>query len=454
MRKKWDEQLSIWHYLPKNRVSRELRGISEILEGHPEILEDVYQDLSRAHRVDTGRDGMTAEQVLRCAVLKQYRSLTYEELEFHLQDSQSFRTFAKLRMGQNPSASTLQENIKALSVESWMAVHEATLRQAESEGWEKGRKARIDSTVVETNIHRPTDSTLLQDGIRMITRWLGEGQELSPRPGYTFADHNRRAKKRCLEILHAKKETVREKAYKDLLGLASRVRGYGLAAIPVLDEYVSEDPAECVWAQALAKKLEEAVGILTRVIGQTERRVLHGEAVPAGEKVVSFFECHTDIIVKNARDTHYGHKVFLTGGQTGLILDCMVERGNPSDTALFPVLIERQERMYDRPPRQVSADGGFASQENLRGAKARGVKDVAFAKKKGLSVLDMVKSSWVYKQLKNFRAGIEANISRLKRSFGFSRCDWTGWLGFKQYVWSALVSYNLLVLARLKMALA
>jgi IS5 family transposase len=454
MRKKWDEQLSIWHYLPKNRVSRELRGISEILDAHPEILEGVYKDLSQARRVDTGRDGMTAEQVLRCAVLKQYRTLTYEELEFHLQDSQSFRAFSKLRMGQNPSASTLQENIKALSVETWMGVHEATIRYAEGQGWEKGRKARIDSTVVETDIHLPTDPTLLQDGIRVITRLLADGQEFCPRPPYTFTDHNRRAKKRCLEILHAKRDVAREKAYKDLLNLAGRVRGYALAAIPILREYMHIDEAECLRAQALAKKLEEAVGLLTCVIDQTERRVLRGESVPAEEKVVSFFEYHTDIIVKSRRETQYGHKVFLTGGRTGLVLDCIVERGNPSDTSLFPVLIERQERLYDRPPRQVSADGGFASQKNLDEAKERGVKDVAFAKRKGLSVLEMVKSKWVYKQLKNFRAGIEANISRLKRSFGFSRCDWTGWVGFKQYVWSALVSYNLLVLARIKLAIA
>jgi IS5 family transposase len=454
MRKKWDEQLCIWHHLPKNRVSRELRGIAEILDAHADILQRVYQDLSKAHRTDTGRDGMTAEQVLRCAVLKQYRGLTYEELEFHLQDSQSFRAFSKLRMGQNPSASTLQENIKTLSVETWMAVHEATLRFAQDQGLEKGRKARIDSTVVETDIHLPTDSTLLRDGIRVITRLLAEGQEFSPRPGYTFTDHNRRAKKRCLEILHAQRSGVREKAYRDLLSLASRVKGYALAAIPILREYIHRDEVECLRAQALAKRLEEAVGILTRVIDQTERRILRGESVPAGEKVVSFFEGHTDIIVKSGREIHYGHKVFLTGGPTGLILDCVIERGNPSDTSLFPVLMENQERLYGRPPRQVSADGGFASQKNLDEGKRRGIKDIAFAKRKGLSVLDMVKSKWVYKQLKNFRAGIEANISRLKRSFGLSRCDWTGWVGFKQYVWSALVSYNLLVLARAKLATA
>lgn len=452
MRKKWDEQLSIFHYLPKNKVSKELATISDILDAHPEMLEGGFKDLSGARRVDTGRDGMSAEQVLRCAILKQYRNLTYEELEFHLQDSRSFRSFAKLRMGQYPSASTLQENIKALSVESWMAVHEASVRYAQDQGLEKGRKARIDSTVVETNIHRPTDSTLLKDGIRIITRWLAEGQELCPRPVYVFADHNRRAKKRCLEILHTQNEAVREKAYRDLLGLAGRTRGYALAAIPVLFGYVNKDAAESLRAHALAKKLEQAVGILARVIGQTERRVLQGEAVPSEEKVVSFFECHTDIIVKDRRDTYYGHKVFLTGGRTGLILDCVVERGNPADVSLFPALLERQKRLYNRPPRQVCADGGFASHANWVAAKGLGIKDVAFAKRKGLSVLEMAKSRWVYKQLRNFRAGIEANISRLKRSFGLSCCDWTGWSGFKKYVWSALVSYNFLVLARLKIA--
>jgi IS5 family transposase len=454
MRKKWDEQISVFHVLPRNKIARELGAISGILDTQPQILDRVYQDLSRIRQADTGREGMSAEQVLRCAVLKQYRELTYEELAFHLEDSQSFRAFAKMRMGQYPSSSTLQENIKALSVESWEAVHQAILGYAESQGLEKGRTARVDSTVVGTDIHLPTDSTLLQDGIRIITRWLTEGKSLFPVPEYSFGDHNRRAKKRVMTILHARKETIRQKAYRDLLGLAGRVRGYALEAIPVLYDFVSEDAQMCWEAYALAEKLERAVSMLERVISQTERRVFHGEKVPAEEKLVSFFECHTDIIVKGSREVEYGHKVFLTGGKTGMILDCVMERGNPNDTTLFPVLIERQERVYGRPPRQVSADGGFASQENLHKAKERGVQDVAFAKRKGLTVLEMVKSHWVYKKLRNFRAGIEANISRLKRSFGLGCCDWTGWFGFKQYIWSAIVSYNLLVLAQLKLASA
>jgi len=451
MRKKWNEQLSFSHIMPNNKVARELGAISEIIDANPRIMEAIYKDISGEKRPDTGREGMTAEQVLRCAVLKQYRNLTYEELAFHLQDSKSFRAFAKMQMGQAPGASTLQENIKAISDGTWEAIHRTIIGYARREGIEKGRSTRMDSTAVETNIHYPTDSTLLQDGIRIITRWLAEGKQLTPAPGYQFSDHTRRAKRRALTILNARKKDVRQRAYKDLLHLARHVREYAARAIPVLYAFESEDTSEQIRAHCLAVKLEHAVTLLERVIDQTERRVLRDEKVPASEKVVSFFECHTDIIVKGNRDTLYGHKVFLTGGRSGLILDCMIEQGNPCDTALFPLMVERQEEMYERVPRQVAADGGFASTENLRWAKQRGVKDVAFAKKRGLTMLEMVKSKWVYRKLKNFRAGIEANISQLKRTFGLACCTWTGWAGFRRYLWSTIVSYNLLVLARLKL---
>src|SRR3972149_71023 len=117
----------ILHTMGRNEIAKELKGISDVLDANPEVLDPVYKDLTIASRSDTGRTGMTAEQVLRSAILKQYRNLTYEELAFHLEDSKSFRAFAKMRMGQDPSSSTLQENIKALSVESWESVHQAIL---------------------------------------------------------------------------------------------------------------------------------------------------------------------------------------------------------------------------------------------------------------------------------------------------------------------------------------
>lgn len=449
MRQKRDPQRNLLHLMARNKVARELEAMSLVLDHNPGILDLVFQDLVICQRTDTGRDGMTAEQVLRCALLKQYRELTYEELAFHLEDSMAFRSFARLKMGQYPCGSALQENIKAMAAETWEAVNRLLLEYAARQKLEQGRAVRLDATVVETHIHHPTDSTLLLDGIRVITRLLQAGKALKPTPWYTFMDHQRAAKKRGLQILNARKESVRRQAYRELLSLARKVQGYARQAITELKGFVGADLAETMAAHKILAQLERAVALLQRMISQTERRVLRGEQVPAGEKVVSLFECHTDVIVKGRRDTQYGHKVFLSGGRSGLILDCVIARGSPADAAMFPDLLSRQEAIYGRPPLKTAADGGFASRDNLRQAKGQGVKDVMFAKRRGLGVLEMVKSLWVYKKLRNFRAGIEANISRLKRAFGLDRCNWQGWPGFRQYVWSAIVSYNVLVLGML-----
>jgi IS5 family transposase len=449
MRQKRDPQRNLLYFMARNKVARELEAISQVLDNNPAILDLVFQDLVQYRRTDTGRDGMTAEQVLRCAILKQYRELTYEELAFHLEDSTAFRSFSRLGMGQYPGGSTLQENIKAIAAETWEAVNRVLLGHAVQQKVEKGRVVRLDATVVETHIHHPTDSSLLMDGIRVITRLLQRGKTLKPTPWYTFVDHQRAAKKRAVQILNARKDKVRHKAYGELLSLAGKVQGYARQAIAELKGFVGADLEETIAAHKILDQLERAVSLLKRVLEQTERRVIRGEKVPAGDKVVSFFECHTDVIVKGNRDTQYGHKIFLSGGRSGLILDCVLARGNPADAVKFPDLLTRQEEIYGRPPLKTAADGGFASRDNLRRAKDLGVKDVMFAKKRGLGVLEMVRSLWVYQKLRNFRAGIEANISRLKRAFGLDRCNWEGWPGFRQYVWSAIVSYNVLVLGML-----
>jgi IS5 family transposase len=436
----------------RSPIVKELKNISDILDATPSVLDQVFKDLTAARRTDTGREGMTAEQVLRCAILKQYRELTYEELAFHLEDSDAFRSFARLEMGQRPSKSILQENIKAMTEDTWEAIHRDIIEYAAREKIEKGRAVRVDSTAVETDIHHPTDSALLADGVRIITRWLQDGKELTPQPRYYFSDHQRVVKKRVMTILNARKDIIREKAYRDLLHYAGLVKGYAEVAIPEPTDYRGHTAQDSLTAHELARRLERALRILGKVIDQTERRVLKGEKVPASEKIVSFFEDHTDIIVKGRRDTQYGHKVFLTGGVSTMILGCLIVRGNPADSDQYQPLLAQHKASYGRMPRQVSADGGFASKANLAFAKEHGIKDAVFAKKRGLSILDMAKSNWVYKKLRNFRAGIEAGISTLKRAFGLDRCTWSGWEGFKRYVWSSIVSYNLLVLARIKMA--
>ena len=452
MREKMNRQLSIFDLTYKSAIAKELKVISGILDQTPEILDAVYRDLLQGRRDDTGRSGMSADQVLRCVILKQYRELTYEELAFYLEDSRAFRSFARLEMGQYPGKSILQENIKSLTEETWQKLHCLILKYAAGAKIETGKKVRVDSTAIETNIHRPTDSSLLWDGIRIMTRWLVEGHQLRHRPDYQFSDHRRMTKKRSMTILNTRKNETRVAAYRDLVAVAQKVRAYALEAIPVLGKYNNGNFPDGCTAHLLAQKLERALSILTKVVDQTERRVFHNETVPASEKIISFFEVHSDIIVKSRRDTEYGHKVFFTGGASNMILDCIIPYGNPADSDQYSELLTRHHEQYGTMPRQISADGGFASKGNLAFAKGCQVKDVVFAKRRGLAVLDMAKSNWVYKKLKSFRAGIEANISALKRRFGLSRCTWAGWRGFRRYVWSNVVSYNLLVLARIQLA--
>lgn len=402
MRQKINPQRSLFDLFHTSAIARELRALSEILDTVPQIFDEVHQDLLQGRRSDTGRRGLSAEQVLRCAVLKQYREFTYEELAFYLEDSSSIRAFAR----------------------------------------------------VETDIHAPTDSSLLADGIRIMTRWMAEGHKLSPKPDYRFSDHRRVAKKRALKILNTRKQETRVSAYRDLVDVAQKVCSYAREAIPVLGAYQGSSSADSCSAHLLAQKLERAVRILEKIIDQTKRRVFKGEKVPASEKVLSLFETHSDLIVKSRRGEVYGHKVFFTGGVSNLILDCMITRGNPADSDTYIPLLPRHKQHYDAMPRKVSADGGFASKDNLAYAKEHQVKDAVFSKRRGLGILDMAKSNWVYKKLRNFRAGIEANISALKRRFGLSRCPWSGWRGFRRYVWSNVVSYNLLVLARISLAKA
>jgi IS5 family transposase len=207
-----------------------------------------------------------------------------------------------------------------------------------------------------------------------------------------------------------------------------------------------------VEAIALHAEVQRHIDLARKVIGQTERRIFKGEKVPATEKVVSIFEPHTDIIVKDRRDTYYGHKICLCVGASNLITDCVVTQGNPADTELTTVMLDRQKEIYARYPLKVALDGGFASKDNLAAAKQRQIKDVCFAKKRGLQVDKMCRSQWVYNRLRRFRAGVESVISWIKRCLGFDRCTWKGQQSFQCYVWLSAVTANLITLARAKPA--
>jgi transposase, IS5 family len=251
-----------------------------------------------------------------------------------------------------------------------------------------------------------------------------------------------------LGILNANKERIRVKRYKDLLKVTEKTVSSSKTAVRALVSYIPPDPAKMALALAMSENFKELIPLAEKVMDQTTRRVIHDEQVPAEEKVVSIFEPHTDIIKKDRRETFYGHKICLTSGRSNLISDCLIVEGNPADSSLPVQMLDRHDQIYGRYPLKVALDGGFASKDNLKAAKGKEIKDVCFAKKRGLKEEDMCRSPWMYKKLRRFRAGIESGISWLKRSFGLWRCTWKSFRSFKSYVWASLVSANLFTLAR------
>lgn len=444
MRKTSKKQMPLMPQSLDHPRAAELDAINRILEASPTISDFAMQDLSPgAAKCRAGANGMSAEQVVRTAIIKQMFGFSYQDLAFHLVDSVSLRKFCLIGIADKGfKKSVLCKNIKALSPKTWEAINRCIVQYAKKEDIEKGRQVRIDCTVVESNIHAPFDSMLLWDSVRVLTRILTAAKEHFPRSGILFHDHTRRAKRRMLGIENAKNKNQRDKKYLDLLKVTRKVMGYAQKTAGILEH--SPD----LFAMAICEQLKHYVDLTLHVINQTEKRVVDGQSVPASDKVVSIFEPHTDIIVKDRRDTFYGHKVCLTGGASNLIVDCVITHGNPADVTLTETMLERQNEIYGRYPLKVALDGGFASKDNLSAAKNKQIKDVCFAKKRGLKVEDMCRSQWVYNRLRRFRAGIESGISWIKRCFGFARCMWKGLQSFKSYVWASIVSANLLTIAR------
>jgi IS5 family transposase len=332
--------------------------------------------------------------VLRCALLKQHRQLSYEELAFHLEDSASFRAFARLALSWTPKKSVLHKTIGALRAETWEAINRAVLASARREKVEPGDVIRLDSTLTAALMHEPSDSSLLWDAVRVMARMLRAAEGLAGGEAVIWRDRRRAAKRRAYAIQFTRGRPRRVQQYRELIKITRAMLAYLDEAAVRLERVVN--PMAELWRAAIA----------------------HDR--PLIEKII------------------------------GLILDLVIETGNPADAERFLPMLKRHIAFWGRAPRQAAADGGYASGHNLDQAKAHGVGDMAFHKKAGLRVEDMVASRWVYRKLRNFRAGIEAGISCLKRAYGLARCTWRGLAHFRAYVWSSVVAYNLALFARLR----
>lgn len=359
-----------------------------------------------------------------------------------MSDSPTYRTFARLHDDQFPSRSGLQSTIRHISPETLEQANQILMSRLFEDNTLSLDWLRIDSTVTDSNIAKPSDSQLLNDGVRVLSRLMCQSKDVTG-VKIRFTDQRKKSKSLSYRIFHAKK-AEKEALYPQLLSYATLVLKQSRNAITKV-RLAAKKPEN---AKRWIDKVEHFMALFPIVIDQTQRRVYNDEDVPASQKIVSLIEPHTDIIVKGLRDVQFGHKINLATQQDGFITYCRVEEGNPADAVLYMPVLNASQSDYQRIPTSAVADGCYASQENVKSAKALGVKRNVFSKMVGLTLSDMGVKKKTFELLRNFRAGVEGNISELKRAFGAGKATWKGCDGFKAFVWSSVLSYNLIRLVR------
>jgi IS5 family transposase len=434
-----------------------LEAISELLDRHRELVESVREDLVRGlKRSRTGRRGMTAEQVLRAFVLKSIKNWDLRELRERTADGYSLRLFTRFFCQPVPRHDAFNRAFHRLRPETLLAINEALIRVAVDLGLEDGKRLRVDTSVVETDIHWPTDSTLLWDAVRVITRLVRDFLEKLPagNPGTRFRNRTRSARRRMQEIQRmstAQRCTRLVPKYRELLRIAEQVVGQARSVLSAAPAFPMVDLLRAVAREARAQEIEHYCGLAERVIAQTRRRVLEGEQVPAADKIYSIFEPHTDLIKrgKAQKPVEFGRKIFLAESRIGLITQYRVIEGNPNDHGHVAPSLEEHQRLFGGAPELYAGDRGFYSPANLEACREAGVGVECLPQCGGWKTPERAayEKSTPFRKGQRFRAGIEGRISVLFRGRGLKRCLLAGPVRFEVFVGLAVLANNLLIIA-------
>ena len=401
----------------------ELDEMGRILEAAPGIAavyQRVLREVSGETAGRTGREGLSAERIVRLGILRKRRDYTYRDLSEATADSLSVRRFLDLRPGETLSRSAIHSNLKAVSEETWETLNGCLIEYAKQQGYENGQTLRGDTTTVETNIHYPTDASLLNDCVRVLTRTMENAHELVG-DLVSFVNHRRRAKAKLYLINNTRKEERRYKQYLELIRITRHTVEYAEQVAQVVAKFPCADLTALLQIQKCETDLKTYIPRAKKVIDQAYRRIVKKEEVPSTEKLVSIFEDHTDIIVKGFRDVVFGHKVNITTGVSCLILKLTVLEGNPKDSTLVPQILADHQQTFGSVPKRAAFDGGFASTANRDLLKQEGVKELTFCKNLNMPPESLFSSAKTHRLLRRFRAGVEGCISFLKRVFSFRR---------------------------------
>jgi IS5 family transposase len=414
--------------------------IDTILESRPDIILMLRSDIIGDEKASTfGRqDTPSVEQIARAAIFKEMRGMDYRELEYAQSDSRICEAFIKLE-GRDPySFQLFQKYISRINPESLHRLLVEINKIAISEGLEDVKSVSQDSTVVKTNIHYPTNNSLVWDCIKTSTRLLEQlKQEIDT---LDFIDYTKSAKKTFYEINVNRKNKDRYDLFCKQLILFTKVINQTSNAI--------KKKSTSIIAWGIQEELTKLLSLMVQVYNVAYRKEINGEKVPSEEKLFSIYEQHTDIIVKGQREVLFGHKVNLAAGKSNLVLDCQVLQGNPADKSLYKQTIDRVIQNYEIVPRDSATDGGYACLANLEHAQKAGVVNIVFNKVVG-SMQNIVSSLNMETRLKRWRSAMEAIISNIKRGFNIRTCSWKGWIHFQAKVLWSVLAYNFRVMTAL-----
>jgi IS5 family transposase len=433
-----------------------LKRIAAFLDRHAGLVDGVRRDLLRGlKRPTTGRRGLTAAQTLRSLILMRVKNWDYRELRERITDGYTLRSFTHFESQRVPKHDAFNRAVNRLTPATLQAVNDAVVHAAVALGVEDGTKLRVDTTVTETDIHHPTDSTLLWDTVRVVTRLVRQLDDLVPAGVGPFTVRTRAARRRMAEIqrMTAKeRHTQQVPTYRALIGITERVVAEARAVVARV-QAPRGDVLSGATVAALKQQITSYCDLGDRVLSQTRRRVLQGEQVPTAEKVYSIFEPHTDLIKrgKERKPIEFGHKVFLAESGHGLITQYQVLTGNPADQDHVTPSLTRHAQIFHQAPDLYSSDRGFFNASNLDACRTAGVKLTCIPQSGGKrsAEREAFEKSPAFKRGQRFRAGIEGRISVLFRGRGMKRALVEGREHFELLVGAAVLANNLMVIAEL-----
>jgi IS5 family transposase len=436
-----------------------MRQADQVLEDDA-LLTLIQQEMAKRLKKSKtrGRPGTTAEVVLRMLLLKHVRDYSFQELTREVRANLVYREFTRIGGGKVPDDKTMGRLARQLGPAAVKQVHQRMVGIAQEEKIIQGRKMRVDTTVVETNIRYPTDSGLLGDGVRVLIRGMKKVEELAGQAGARLRDRSRSVKLRVLEIARAARskgeqsQSKLQQAYEKLLASTSRVVGQAkrFAAEIASGVKQSSDVLQQAALEGLRAELETMTGRVQRVMRQTKARVFDGNTHFA-DKLFSVFETSTEAIRKGkaGKPTEFGKMVKIQEAENQIVIDFEVYDKRPDDRALLIPAIEIHEQQLGQTPRLLATDAGFHSAKNEAAAQEKGVERVCIPNRSTKSVERKreQKKRW-FRNGQKWRTGCEGRISVLKRRHGLNRSRYKGDDGIKRWVGLGVIADNLINIGR------